>query len=153
MICVNFEPVWVWQRLATISGDPLMKARAERPPWVTVTTLILCRAEEKGNLCTIAIASSVDWEKNERINEDFRQVLDLSKWQTKQTKKKKLRCLSLRVFIYPPALATSAYQLSCIRKEAQTKYIFHYQQPKHRSNYLKNNRCPYNNFTVSKHSL
>lgn len=83
--------------------------------------------------------------------------LSASSWSfqmaDKADKKKKLRCLSLRVFIYPPALATSAYQLSCIRKEAQTKYIFHYQQPKHRSNYLKNNRCPYNNFTVSKHSL
>lgn len=53
----NPGPVSVWQRLATISGDPLMKAKAERPWRSTATTLILCRAEEKGNLWTMAMAS------------------------------------------------------------------------------------------------
>lgn len=51
------EPVSGRHRLATISGEPFMKARAGRPPRPTVTTLILCRAEENGNLRTMAAGS------------------------------------------------------------------------------------------------
>lgn len=71
-----FSPVSTWQRLATISGDPLMKAKAEPPPTDTVTTLILWRAEEKGNLCTMATGSLEDWwhdgQKKEQDVHDLR---------------------------------------------------------------------------------
>lgn len=44
-----------------------MKAKAERPPQDTVTTLILCSAEEKGNRWTMATASPVDYQQKKQL--------------------------------------------------------------------------------------
>lgn len=50
------SPVSLLQRLATTSGAPFMKASIHFSPRVRDTTLILWRAEEKGNCRTIPIS-------------------------------------------------------------------------------------------------